>query len=1158
MLENQNNSLEQSIELVSYWQQQLSGSPLLLELPTDKPRQSSITFKTQTQTIVLSDKSIESLQIVARDRDVEIFTVLLAVFKVLIYRYSDRQDIPIGSPIVSQNEATVDGLGGCGFDNIVLRTDLSGNPTFLEVLQRIKKVVADARAHQNLSFDRLLEALEIERSPSYHPLFQVMFSLEQTKVDLTVVPVPSEQIDTIENLDLDQSVAIDIPDRQSSSLDLALRLAETDAGISGHFEYSTDLFAVETIERMVMHFQTLLESIIANPAQRIDELPLLTAAERQQLLVAWNQTQADYPNLCIHQLFEAQVERTPNNIAVIFEDQQLTYRELNSQANQLAHYLRSLGVGSGVLVGLYVERSLAMVVGIWGILKAGGAYVPLDPAYPQDRVAYILADSDAKVLIADPQLLASLPRHQAEVVSFVTNKELIEQQPRSNPIADTQPDNLAYVIYTSGSTGNPKGVEVCHSSQANLLNYLQHSPGLTSADTLLAVTTICFDTSTADMFLPLVVGAKIVLVSSEVAADGFQLLAKLTDSGATFLQATPVSFRLLLAAGWQGSPHLRVVSTGEALSRNLADLLLDRVAELWDLYGPTETTVWSTGSKINGLRRSADFQGALELIGRPIANTQAYILDRYLQPVPIGIRGELHIGGDCLAKGYLHRPELTAEKFIANPFSDAPNARLYKTGDLARYLPDGNIEYIGRIDNQIKIRGFRIELGEIEGLLVKHPGVKEVTVVVREDIPDDRRLVAYIVANSLSERLRQPDRSPTISDLREFLASKLPHYMVPTAFVFLDLLPLTPNGKIDRRALPIPIYTRQLEGEFVASQDEVELQLTKIWKQVLGIEQIGIEDNFFELGGHSLLAVRAISAVEKIWHQKLPLATFLAAPTIREFANVIRQERGSTAWSSLVSIESRGSRPPLFCIHPVGGNVLEYYPLSTYLGLEQPMYGLQSPGLDGVAAPLTRIEEMADLYIQEIQRLQPQGPYLLLGYSFGGLVAFEIARKLDLQGQKIGLLALLDNEAPNLPEIRPSLLKSVEIHVRNLQRLTISEKFKYVKDRFMFRIIYKNSEEKFLLDNWVEPLPPEYLQVLEANFQAGRDYTGKFYPGKVTLFRSYVQSVNKALLPDLGWGHLVGGGVEVCDLPGNHNNLLKEPYIKILALKLKLYLERVS
>ena len=1131
MVEISNSSPKTLAQSIGYWRQKLAKSEPLLDLPTDKPRPSSITDGTETQKIFLAQKQIDSLIIIARGRGVDLFVVLLAVFKVLIYRYVDRQDISIGLPISREPGSTSDLL--------VLRTDLSGNPTFTQVLDRTRQVVVEAGEHQDLSFDRLIDALEIELSPSYHPLVQVMFSWAHN------ADVPSGWA---EKFKITRTYSPS--DRRVSAPDLSLQLEQTQTGISGYFEYSTDLFNAATIDRMAMHFQTSIESIVANPEQSIDELTILSDSERHQLLVDWNQTQIDYPHQCIHQLFEAQVERTPNNIAVVFEQHQLTYRELNNRANQLAHYLRAQGVGKDVLVGLYLERSLAMVVGLWGILKAGGAYVPLDPAYPKDRVAYILADAQAKVLIADPHLLASLPAHQAAIVCLDRSKTEIELQPRSNPVTDSGPAHLAYVIYTSGSTGNPKGVEVCHQSQANLLTYLQHTPGLTSSDTLLAVTTICFDTSTADMYLPLLVGAKIVLVSSEVAADGFQLLAKLNDARATFLQATPVTFRLLLAAGWQGSPQLRVVSTGEALARNLADSLIDKVAELWDLYGPTETTVWSTGSKINDLRQVSNYRGALELIGKPIANTQAYILDRYLQPVPLGIHGELYIGGDCLAKGYHNLPELTAAKFIPNPFSDAPNARLYKTGDLARYLPDGNIEYIGRIDNQIKIRGFRIELSEIEGLLAKHPAVKEVAAMVREDAPEDRRLVAYIVAATTQIH--------PVTSLREFLAVKLPSHMIPVAFVFLDLLPLTPNGKIDRRALPMPSYIRQLDNAFVASQDDLELQLTKMWEQALGIQPIGIEDNFFELGGHSLVAVKLLGEITRIWHQRLPLATFIAAPTIAQFATILRQEQRPATWSLLVEIEPHGSKTPLFCIHPVGGNVLEYYPLAHQLGLEQPMYGIQSQGLDGIQAPLTQIEAMATSYINEIKTVQPDGPYLLVGYSFGGLIAFEIARQLASRDEKVNLLALLDTESPNLIDVRPSLLPTVGIHLQNFQQLNVREKIKYIKDRIVFRLFYQNKEnshKEFMLDNWGVDLPPEYLKVLAANFQSDENYIGKFYPGKITLFRSSIQPITQALHPDLGWSDLAGV-VEVYDIRGHHSNLLKDSCVTDLAQQLKLCIER--
>jgi amino acid adenylation domain-containing protein len=872
----------ESIETEQYWLAQFADSAPVVDFPTDRSRPALRTFNSAREDWDLNPELGHQLRQLGIKSGCSFMTTILAGFEVWLHRLTGQSDLVVGIPSSGQAASGKDRLVGHCTNLLPLRTQIDGEISFSDYLQIRRSTILDAYDNQQFTFGSLVSKLALPRDSSRIPLVPIIFNFDRD---------PESNI-SFTGLELKSC----LNPRDFENFELFVNAVELDGKIVLECQYNTNLFDVDTIRRRIAEFETLLLSIVANPAQSIEQLPMLPDAERQKLLVDWNQTQVDYPNQCIHQLFEAQVERTPDNIAVVFEDLQLTYRELNNRANQLAHYLRSRGVGKDVLVGLYAERSLAMVVGLWGILKAGGAYVPLDPTHPQDRVAYIFADSNAKVLIGDAQLLASLPAHRAEVLALDTNSAEIDRQPRSNPVTDTQPDRLAYVIYTSGSTGHPKGVEVCHQSQANLLHHLQHSPGLTSADTLLAVTTICFDTSTVDMFLPLVVGAKIVLVSSEVAADGFQLLAKLTDTGATFMQATPASFRLLLAAGWTGSPHLRAVSTGEALPRNLADLLLEKVAELWDLYGPTETTVWSTGAKINDLRRSADFQGAVELIGKPLSNIQAYILvggasqneSRSLQPLPIGVMGELHIGGDCLAKGYLNRPDLTAEKFIADPFSDAPNARLYKTGDLVRYLPDGNIEYIGRIDNQVKIRGFRIELGEIEAVLVKHPAVQAVAVIVREDVPGDPRLVAYIVIDSLSERLRQRVQPPTINLLREFLAHQLPSYMIPAAFVWLDALPLTPTGKIDRRALPAPDGTsNQPDTNFVAPSNPTQEILARIWSQILRIDRIGIHDNFFELGGHSLLATQVISRFRQEFSIEIPLQALFEQPTIASLSDRI-------------------------------------------------------------------------------------------------------------------------------------------------------------------------------------------------------------------------------------------------------------------------------
>jgi amino acid adenylation domain-containing protein len=1138
MLDTSSSTLKSSMELVSYWRGKLAGSLPLLDLPTDRSRQSSITDRSGIHNIFLAEKLVNSLKIIARDRDVELFVTLLAVFKVLIYRYVDRQDILIGAPTKIEYGSTVNLL--------VFRTDLSGNPTFSQVLARTNQVVAAAYEHQDLSFDRLIEALEIEHSPSYHPLVQVMFSWAQSNADVQSLARFAEKFQiTRTRSTLDQG---------SSALDLSLRLEQTEAGISGHFEYSTDLFETATIDRMAMHFQTLIESIVANPEQSIDELTILTAPERQQLLVEWNQTQIDYPQQCIHQLFEAQVERTPDNIAIVFEQQQLTYRELNDRANQVTHYLQARGVVPKMLVGLYVERSAAMMIGLLGILKAGAAYVPLDPNHPLDRIEYVLADAQITIVLTQQQLIERLPtRSSVELICLDTDWSKIATQPTLPPIIDLDPDQIAYLIYTSGSTGKPKGVEARHRGVVNFITSMQRQPGMTATDILLSVTTLSFDMAVLEIYLPITVGAKLVIVSREDAMDGRKLAATIAKLKITIMQGTPATWRVLLESGWQGQPNLKILTGAEPISADLVTQLLTKSSAVWNLYGPTETTVWSTAAQVQGQEQRIP-------IGRPIANTEIYILDPHLQPVPIGVTGELYIGGAGLARGYWHKPDLTAEKFIPHPFSTDPTARIYQTGDLARYLPTGAIECLGRVDFQVKLRGFRIELGGIEAVLCQHPQIAQAVATVREDTPGDRRLVAYIITDRQSDLSDNQLTPATIRQLREFLADQLPSYMVPSAFVLLETLPLTPNGKIDRRALPAPSNMRQLDTLLVTADDRLEQQLTTMWERVLQIQPIGIKDNFFDLGGHSLLAVKLIAQVEQVWNQKLPLATFLAAPTIEQFATILRQEQGSKTWSSLVAIESRGSKTPLFCIHPVGGNVLEYYSLANQLGRGQPIYGIQSPGLDGIQTPLTQIEAMAANYITEIKTVQPDGPYLLAGYSFGGLIAFEIARQLESQGEKVNLLALLDTESPSLLNVRPPLFPTVGIHLQNFQQLNVLDKIKYIKDRLVFRLMYQNrenSQKEFMLDNWDTDLPPEYLKVLEANFQAGENYIGKFYPGKITLFRSSIQPITQALHPDLGWDDLAGV-VEVHDVSGHHSSLLKEPYIEALAWQLKLCIERLA
>jgi amino acid adenylation domain-containing protein len=1141
---------------LEYWKQQLGGVLPILQLPIDRPRPVIKTEHGVYRWFELPQQLSIDLKALSQRSGVTLFMTCLAAFQILLYRYSGQEDIIVGTPISGRNRAEIAGSIGCFVNTLVLRTSLEGNPSFQELLNRVKQVAVAAYTHQDLPFERLTEALNPARDLSHSPLFQAMFILESNISETWRLPGVT-------------ITPLEVARKGIANFDLTLNLTETATGIHGGFEYNSDLFDAETIERMVAHFHTLLAGIVANPDRGIATLPLLTPAEQQQILVDWNDTEIDYPkHSCIHQLFEAQVERTPHAVAVICGARQLTYQQLNYRANQLADRLHGMGVTADLLVGILMERSIELIVGLLGILKAGGAYVPLDPSYPPARLSYVLADAGVGILLTQSELLSFFPAPPAQVVCLDVDGQTIEGYSQANLDRSVCSNHLAYVLYTSGSTGKPKGVEIEHRNVVNFLHSMSHQPGIEAEDTLMAITTISFDIAQLEVYLPLITGAKVVVIPREMAIDADRLLNEvkvsqlksplvmqspptrtriLGEARKTVMQATPVTWQMLLTTGWNRDNPLKVLSGGEALSTRLAQAILATGSELWNLYGPTETTIWSTTYKVDPAKPITSSGDAFVSIGRPIANTQVYILNKYLQPVPIGVPGELYIGGDGLARGYFNRPELTAEKFIPNPFSTAKFARLYKTGDLARYSSDGNIEFLGRIDDLVKVRGFRIELGEIETALLQHSMVSQVVVVAREINPDSKSLIAYIVLHR--------DLHPTTNEFRNFLRDILPEYMIPSIFLVLESLPLTANGKVDRRALPLPDRASlEPETTFVAPSDGLELQLTKMWERVLGIESIGTSDNFFNLGGHSLLAVQLFAEIEQTFGKNLPLATLFQSPTIEQLATILRQEPKSTTWPSLVPIATSGSKPPLFCAHPVGGNVLEYYALAPYLGAEQPIYGLQSPGLDGVQAPLTRIEDMATHYISEIKTVQPHGPYFLAGYCLGAFVAFEIACQLELQGEKIGLLALLDNEAPTLIRVRPPLWQSIGIHLHNLYRLSTIERLEYVKDRIIFRMFYQHQEDnqkKLLLDTWETTLPTDYLKVLDANYHAGEDYTGKSYRGETTLFRSDIQSLELALSHDLGWGQLVDGNLKIYNIKGQHRHLLKEPYIQLVAEKLK-------
>ncbi len=856
---------------IAYWQQQLAGISLL-QLPIDHPRPKSQTFRGATESFSLSAKLTEALKALSLQEGVTLFMTLLTAFKTLLYRYSGQEDIAVGSPIANRNQTETENLIGFFVNTIVLRTDVSGNPSFRELLHRVRECTLSAYAHQDLPFEYLVEKLQPERNLNHNPIFQVMFAFQNAATE--ELKLPGLNISFLNF------------DRQAATFDLSVSMQDGESGVQGTFEYNTDLFNADTIRRMIEHFQILLTGIVDNAEKCLSDLPLLSAIEQQQLLVAWNNTKVNYSqNQCVHQLFEAQVELTPNNIAITFEDQQITYSQLNAQANQLAHYLQRMGVGTENIVGICVERSLEMVIVLLAVLKVGGAYLPLDPQLPKERLAFMLEDAQVSVLLTQEKLLEILPEHRVNLVIIDADWQEIAKQDKCNPTNQVTTENLAYIIYTSGSTGRPKGVQILHSAVVNFLHSTRQTLQLVEQDILLSVTILSFDIAVLEIFLPLIIGARVVIVSRGVATDAIQLSDALTKCAATVMQATPATWQMLLEPGWRGNSQLKILCGGEALPRNLANQLLQKCASLWNLYGPTETTIWSTVYKI-------ETESSIVSIGRPLANTQIYILDQHGQLVPVGIAGELHIGGAGLARGYLNQPELTTQKFIFNHFSDKPGTRLYKTGDLARYLPNGDIEYLGRIDYQVKLRGFRIELGEIEAVLSQHPAVKQAVVLLQEGKIDNQQIVAYIVSRN--------QQIPTISELRNFLKQNLPDYMIPSDFVLLETLPLTPNGKVDRRRLSTQVGLHLEEKiTYIAPQSAEERAIAIIWQAVLSVEKVGIHDNFFDLGGHSLLLVRVYSQLQTVFDQKdLSMMDLFIYPTISSLARYLNQSESLTVQPS--------------------------------------------------------------------------------------------------------------------------------------------------------------------------------------------------------------------------------------------------------------------
>lgn len=1125
-------------ELV-YWQGQLAGlTPL--ELPTDRPRPARQTYRGAREPFRLSAEFTAALKALGRPERVTLFMTLLAAFQTLLHRYSRRDDIAVGSPIAGRGHTQLEGLIGFFVNTLVLRTDLSGNPTFRELLSRVREVALGAYAHQSLPFEQLVGELQPTRTLSHAPLFQVMLAFDNTPTVPLAFPglvARASELDT-----------------GTAKCDLILSLQETPDGLTGSMEYSTDLFDAATIRLMLGHWETLLAGIVVDPGQTLSALPLLTEPERRQILVEWNATGRDYPaGRCIHELFEAQAVETPSGVALTFEDESLSYDKLDRRANQLAHHLRALGIGPETPVGICVERSLEMIVGLLGILKAGGVYVPLDPAYPRQRLQFMLEDAGANVLLTQERLLASLPERCASVVRLDADGPAISRESDTRPANRTTPENLAYVMYTSGSTGQPKGVMVPHRAVVRLVkntNYVH----LSANEVFLQLAPLGFDASTFEIWGSLLNGARLAIYPPE-APSVPGLGEALRRHQVTTLWLTAAFFHQVVEHDVESLGQVRqLLAGGDVLSvPHVRRMLRERPGcRLINGYGPTEATTFAC----TFLVRSPDELGPSVPIGRPIANTRVYVLGPCREPVPVGVPGELFIGGDGLARGYLNSPELTADRFVPDPFVDRPEARLYRTGDLARYRADGNLEFLGRVDHQVKIRGFRVEPGEVEAALGQHPAVRAVAVVAREETPGNKYLVAYVEARG------EPRPSP--DGLREYLAERLPAYMIPAAFVSIVALPLTPSGKVDRGALPAPLLSdRTSEPGSVGPRDAVEAQLVKIWEDVLHVRPIGVRHDFFQLGGHSLLATRLLARIEQSFGKRIPLAALFLAPTVEQLAAALRDERPSESWPRVVPIQAEGRRPPFFC---VGAGPL-FRPLAQRLGLDQPFLGL-SLDAGALATPFT-LEDIAAYHVKTVRTAQPSGPYIVGGWSANGVIAYEMAQQMRTAREDVVLVVLFDAVSPSQLEppsgrgatrIRLGLRKqALAFHWSRLRQGGLRDAPGYVRARLetmrdnleqaAWRLRYTS---RVRMGKPIEGSLRDADQIVLYTFRA---YRPRPYEGRVVLFRRRERPSGSFWDPAAAWREVIGDRLEIREIPGDHVTIFSEPNVDILARELRLCLD---
>jgi amino acid adenylation domain-containing protein len=1126
---------QMSAKHLDYWKEELRGDLPILSWPNDFPRPAAQTYRGVLRNASLDPDLIQPLRDLSVQAGCSLYTTLLTGMSAVLHRYTGQTDIILGGLSACRHNPESEALLGCFMNPIPLRIDLSGDPTFCDLLARARETVLGGLDHEEMPFEQIVSELRLRPDPSRNPLFQIIFALEPD-----VSPVDRQWNLTLEDFS-----------SGASKVDLSIVLDDRGERVSGPIVYNPDLFEDSTISRLMAHWNALLRSVLANPDLPISLLQFMSPAEKHQILCDWNRTAVDYPkNSCVHELFEAQAARRPENCAVVFRDQRLTYRELNQKANRLAHRLIELGVGPDVVVGVCAERSVEMIIALLGVLKAGGAYLPLDPEYPLQQLSFVLRDCGVRFVVTSGESAARVPSDGITLLPMDSPE--FTKKSCDNPSVPVRPNNLAYVMYTSGSTGHPKGVEIEHRSIVRLLFGIDYFD-LDETKTMLQFGPFTFDAATLEIWGPLLHGGKCVLYPGKVPSVK-ELGELLRVHHVTTALLTASWFNMTIDEDPQVLAGLQQLAPcGEALSvphiRRAMELLPN--VELINGYGPTETTTFACCHKIRHLPGPS----ATSIpIGSPIANTECYILDQNLQPVPVGVKGELYIGGVGLARGYRNQPDLTQERFIRNPFSDDPQSRLYKTGDAARFLPDGTIDYLGRLDDQVKIRGFRIELGHLETILRQHPKVQDAACTVLGE-NTHKQLAAYLVYSKGSDG--------SSMEMREYVRTMVPPYMVPDKFVTLDAIPLGRNGKVDRRSLPTPDSVAAASPRIPAvPQDDIEKEMVQLWEKLFPRQSIGCDDDFFSLGGNSLLAAKLVVRVEKAFGKRVSLASIVAAPTLKQFAALVRTHQPVKKIAQMTAVQPKGTKPPFFC---VGGGVL-FRRLVDRLGTDQPFLTLilRKDAVEKLKTPYS-LEEISGHLLDAMRERQPNGPYYLGGFCQDGILAYEVARQLILCGEKVGMLFLFEtvNPAPPTGDRVRSYWRRTSIRVKfrlgQLRKIGTPDFSCFLRSemtnirRRTTSFIWRTSYRAHRLAGDAR------LSSLDSIVHvASRTYKPKPLSCPTLLFRGTQWPVASAGDPYFGWRSLLTGWNESIEIPGDHTGIFHEEGAEQMAKQMKIHMKKAE